>query len=232
MLRILCVEDAADVVAILEVTLIDYQVAFASSVTQALELLKREQFHLALFDIELPDGSGLEILASLQTQRRNMSVIFLTSKKDFASKVTAFSLGADDFIVKPFDPKELRLRVDAKLRKLTAAAEENSVLRIGTLTCNLQEQRIFKNSGRDAIDLTSFEFRIFHLLAKTPNKIFSREEILDRVWGNGVSVTDRAVDVHISNVRKKLAGTDVSIEAVIGSGYRILIADKKLAQQA
>lgn len=223
MFRILVVDDAPDVVAILEMTLKGYQLTFASSVKQSEEVLAFDQFDLAVLDIELPDGSGLELMASAQNGQSDMAVIFLTGKKDFASKVSAFSLGADDFMVKPFDPKELRLRVDAKLRKKAAKVASQAVLRVGSLTCNLQEQRLIKNSSRDAIELTSLEFRIFHLLAKTPNKIFSRDEILDRVWGNSFAVTDRAVDVHVSNVRKKLNGTDVTIEAIIGTGYRVSV---------
>jgi DNA-binding response OmpR family regulator len=221
--RILCVEDSPEVRLILEATLRDHQVTFASTAREATAILSRDRFDLVLMDIELPDGNGLELMATWADQLRHTPVIFLTGKKDFASKVSAFSLGAEDFVLKPFDPQELKLRVDSKLRKASRDGEEKTLLRIGPVICNLAEQRLFKNNGHDTIDLTTLEFRVFHLLAQTPNKIFSRTEILERAWGESVSVTNRAVDVHISNLRKKLIGSGVGIEAVIGAGYRILL---------
>ncbi len=223
MQRILCVEDAPDVLMILEAALRGYQLTFATTTKQASEFISREQYALVLLDIELPDGTGLEVYANFFDRLRGIPVIFLTGKLDFASKVSAFSLGAEDFIIKPFDPKELKLRIDSKLRKLATGADERINLRIGPLVCNSEEQRLFKGGSRESIDLTSLEFRIFHLLAQTPNKIFSRGEILDRCWGQSVTVADRAIDVHISNLRKKLDNSGVRIEAVIGSGYRICV---------
>jgi DNA-binding response OmpR family regulator len=221
MFRILCVEDANDTIEILSSTLYGYEVSFAKTVKEALDQLESKPFELVLLDIELPDGSGFEILAHLQSKRKNLPVICLTGKKDFSSKVSAFSLGADDFVQKPFDHRELRLRVDSKLRKVDQNKVANDRIYIGDLTCILQEQRLRNNLDGRAIDLTSHEFRIFRLLAKTPNKIFTREEILDRIWTDTVSVTDRTIDVHISNLRKKIQGSQVTIETVIGAGYRI-----------
>lgn len=221
MQRILCVDDAPEVRLILEATLRGHHLTFAATSKEATQILAREKFTLILMDIELPDGNGLEIMAEWANQLRHTPVIFLTGKKDFASKVSAFSLGAEDFVLKPFDPQELKLRVEAKLRRASREDEEKSLLRVGPVICNLAEQRLFKNNGSEMIDLTTLEFRVFHLLAQAPNKIFSRSEILERAWGEAVSVTNRAVDVHISNLRKKLAGSGVGIEAVIGAGYRI-----------
>ena len=232
--KILCVEDAPEVLLILENVLRGYDYLFATNLKQAQELLARTQFSLVLLDIELPDGNAFEFMANSGEKFRGAQVIFLTGRKDLASKASAFSLGADDYIVKPFDPNELKLRVDAKLRKFAANANQLSIMRLGRLVCNLQEQRVFRGDTGQMIDLTFLEFRIFRLLAGAQNKIFSRHEILDRVWGHSISVTDRVVDVHISNLRKKLAGTGVTIEAVIGTGYRLDVdksADKSAAAQ-
>ncbi|MGE0632551.1 MAG: response regulator transcription factor [Pseudobdellovibrionaceae bacterium] len=223
MSKILCVEDAADTIMVLEATLASHQLAIAQSLSEAQTLLAKENYSLLILDIELPDGNGLEFMASYANEVQGLPVIFLTGKNDFTSKASAFSLGAEDFIVKPFDPRELRLRVDAKLKKYESAQDANSVIKVGPLVCNIEEQRVFANRGQKAIDLTSIEFRIFHLLAKAQNKIFTRAEILDKVWGKSISVTDRSVDVHVSNLRRKLTGSGVNIEAVIGTGYRILI---------
>lgn len=222
---ILCLEDCQSVLDILEATLGHHQLVFAKTVESAIDLLKRNHISLAILDIELPDGSGLEMMASFPDAFKDIPVIYLTGRKEFSAKVTAFTLGAEDFILKPFDPKELRLRVDAKLKKVETQVNDRAILKIGSLICNMQEQRVYSNQGQENVSLTALEFRIFCLFARTPNKVFSREEILDRIWGNGFSVTERAVDVHISNIRKKLLKSDVSLEAVIGLGYRIFVGN-------
>jgi DNA-binding response OmpR family regulator len=221
--KILCVEDADDNLLILQVMLKGYEVVIARSVKEAKEILQRESFSLILLDLGLPDGDGLEIMAELLSATQATPVIVLTGKTDFESKLDAFTLGADDFIVKPFDPKEVRLRIDSKLRKLSTQVQQQESIRVGNLNCQIAEQRIFSLGSKEPIDLTSLEFRLFYLMARTPDKVFSRAEILERVWGTAISVTERTVDVHISNLRKKLEGTDVGIEAVVGLGYRILL---------
>lgn len=229
--KILCVEDSQETIHILENALAGHHLAFATTVSQALNILNNDHFSMMLLDVELPDGNGFEVLAVSAERLKNTPVIFLTGRRDFASKVSAFSLGADDFIEKPFDPKELKLRVDSKLRKMSANQQQGEEsYKVGNLVCNPQEQRIYTDQAENKfIDLTSLEFRIFYLLSRTPNKIFSRAEILDRLWGNSYSVSERAVDVHISNLRKKLLKTNVGIEAVISSGYRIKVTDQQKA---
>ncbi len=229
MFRILCVEDASEMVEILTTTLENHQLTFASTVKDALRLLDSMSFSLMLLDVALPDGSGFEILAHLQGTQKSIPVICLTGKKDFGSKVSAFSLGADDFIQKPFDPRELKLRVDAKLRKTEGSKQAQDFLRIGDLISSAEEQRLRRSSDDRCIDLTTYEFRIFHLLARTPNKVFKRDEILSRIWTDSLSVSDRTIDVHISNLRRKLQGTQVTVETVIGTGYRISIAYREAA---
>lgn len=226
--KILCVEDGEDTLLLLAATLDSHQLIFARTLKHAIQCLTSEVYSLVIIDVDLPDGSGLEVLAATSEQLRGTPIIFLTGKSDFATKVSAFSLGADDYIQKPFDPKELRLRVDSKLRKTAHLRRDDTSFKMGPVTVNVQEQRIYSSDAcSKPIELTSLEFRIFQLLARTQNKIFSRDEILDRVWGNSFAVTDRAVDVHVSNLRKKLAGTGVTIEAVIGSGYRVLVSESR-----
>ncbi|MBX3018559.1 MAG: response regulator transcription factor [Bdellovibrionaceae bacterium] len=216
--RVLCVEDGLDTIAILEATLRGHDLRFARSLREAEEALTSgEFFHLILLDIELPDGSGIDLMSRHASEFEDVSVILLTGKTDLSWKAAAFALGAEDFIEKPFDPQELRLRVEAKLRR----EQRRRTLHLGNLTCSLDEQRLFKGPQREPVDLTTLEFRIFTLLARTPQKIFARGEILDRVWGSHVAVTERAVDVHVSNLRKKLEDTGVTIEAVVGAGYRL-----------
>jgi DNA-binding response OmpR family regulator len=223
MQKILCVEDSPETLMVLEATLGKPRLTVATSVREAFDLLNEEDYSLVLLDIELPDGTGFEVMAALSERLRGTPIIILTGKRDFASKVSAFSLGADDFVMKPFDPRELKLRIDSKLKKVADASDDKSRIRVGPVVCQLQEQRLFLSGNKKAVDLTSLEVRIFHLLAQAPNKIFSRAEILGRVWGDSISVTERAVDVHVSNLRKKLEGSGVNVEAVIGTGYRIYV---------
>ncbi len=216
--RVLCVEDGLDTIAILEATLRGHDLRFARSLREAEEALTSgEFFHLILLDIELPDGSGIDLMSRHASEFEDVSVILLTGKTDLSWKAAAFALGAEDFIEKPFDPQELRLRVEAKLRR----EQRRRTLHLGSLTCSLDEQRLFKGPQREPVDLTTLEFRIFTLLARTPQKIFARGESLDRVWGSHVAVTERAVDVHVSHLRNKLEDTGVTIEAVVGAGYRL-----------
>lgn len=220
---LLCVEDTPDTRLILKATLGAYPLQFASTMKEAVECLNSEQYSLVLMDIELPDGNGLEIFASFAEKLKGVPFIFLTGRLDYAAKAAAFSLGAEDFVVKPFDPRDLKLRVEAKLRKVQSAAPGAQDIRVGDLQCLLEEQKLVKQSTGETIELTGREFRMFYLLAKNPNKVFTRAEILERIWGESVSVTDRAVDVHISNLRKKLSGSSVTVEAIVGSGYRLQI---------
>ncbi len=232
MQKILCVDDAPDVLLMMEQIFQGYDYSLASSLKQASGLVDRTKYSVILLDVELPDGSGFDFMTSQPSRLSGSQVIFLTGRGDIASKASAFSLGADDYVVKPFDPAELKFRVDAKLRKAATNANQQAILRVGNLTCNLQDQTVCKTESGQPLDLTFIEFKIFRLLASTPNKIFSRSEILDRVWGHAISVTDRVVDVHISNLRKKINDSGVSIEAVIGTGYRIINVNAATTESA
>ncbi len=224
MIKILCVEDSPETLTILRATFNGHEVHTAPSLALARERLSAEKFSILLLDIDLPDGNGMDLCAELPKMNQNLPVIFLTGKSDFPTKASAFALGAEDFVQKPFDPKELRLRTEAKARRNMQLQKAARLISIGEIVCNLDEQRIYSSREPSrTINLTSLEFRILVLLARTPNKIFTRFEILERVWGMESDVTERAVDVHISNLRKKLQLTDVHIEGVIGTGYRVVI---------
>ncbi len=224
--KILCIEDAEDSVVMLQSTFRSSELTVASTIREASELLRSRSFDLIILDIDLPDGSGLELLSDLSSETEVPPVILLTGKTDFTAKATAFSLGAEDFVVKPFDPRELKLRVDARIRKTARVRQEQGNFQIGELICNVAEQRLYpkdrRGSDRDITPaLTASEFKIFALLAKTPNKVFTRAEILDRIWGDDLHVSGRSVDVHVSNMRKKVNPLGVDVEAVVGVGYRV-----------
>ena len=224
MFKILCVDDAPEITQLLKITLAAHEVYIAATVKDAEDMLARFDFSMLVLDVDLPDGSGFDVLAKLTAEEKKIPIVFLTAKDDFTSKVSAFAMGADDFIEKPFDPRELKLRVDAKLKKFEILTGKSEAFKVGSVTCQPEEQRLYvAGESPMTIDLTSYEFRIFHLLAQRPNKIFARSEILTRVWGHTVAVTERAVDVHISNLRKKLGPTNITVQSVVGSGYRLSV---------
>lgn len=228
MRQILCVEDSPEVRLMLETALGDYLLTFATSLREARQAIAASSFSLVLLDIGLPDGSGIELMAERASLLSGVPVIFLTGRDDLASKASAFSLGAEDFIRKPFDPIDLRLRLDARIRKASEGVSSRGFVRFGSVTCRTEEQKITWGTNEGG-HVTSIEARLFAVMAQTPQKIFTRTELLDRVWGQGISVSDRVVDVHISKLRKKLAGSGVSIESVTGTGYRICESKESLA---
>jgi DNA-binding response OmpR family regulator len=222
MYNLLCVQDSQATNQLLSTVLKDYVVHYATTAMEADALLLSNAYSLVILDIGLPDGSGLDIFTRHENKLANTPVIFLSAKTDIESKSCAFSLGAEDFIEKPFNPLELSIRIKARLNKIHKKENSNKQIQVGSVACNIPNQCIeFKNTK---IKLTFIELRIFQLLATNPNTVFTRTSIIQKIWGDKVYITDRTVDVHISNLRKKISASDVLIEGVVGSGYRLLTA--------
>jgi two-component system alkaline phosphatase synthesis response regulator PhoP len=226
MRSVLVVEDNAEMRILVEAALDDYQLAFGSTLKDAKEALRTNKFDLILLDLGLPDGDGLKFLAELsgQPESKDVPVIILSGKSETVNKVMAFSIGAEDFIAKPFDPLELKARVASKLRKSEKQQQLSEVLRAGDLKIDVLKQKVWIQNGQDSepVDLTTLEFKLLLNFARAPERVFTREYLLNEVWGMNVSVTDRTVDTHIGHLRKKLAHSKSKIETVIGSGYRFL----------
>lgn len=226
--RILLVEDAPDQQLIIKALLgSHYELEVCNSSSNAKAALANQTFDLLLVDVVLSgDESGFELAAFLKTSMGESApaIIFLTGKSSSSSKVLGFSLGAADYVVKPFDPQELKARVDAKIRLIKK--HNPTILRIGDLTLLVEEQRVLKESrnGQTEIPLTSHEFKILHMLAREPQVTVPRDQILNVVWGASLHVEGRNVDTHISHIRKKLSISSVSIRAIYGEGYRLEIA--------
>ena len=236
--KILIVEDGPDVQLLLKRALAGLQVELlmASTSAQAKQLLQGQSVQLILLDIGLPDQDGFQFFSELQTDQktRNTPVIFLTGNKDVANKVVAFSLGAEDYIEKPFNALELRARVEAKLKKLAHLRDDQNTLVKGLLQLDASTQRamIVPEVGNAlAIHLTPREFKLLFHLAKNEEHVLSREQLLDAVWKNQSDVYDRTVDSHISSIRKKLGTLSLYIESVSGQGYRFTLSrvEKKSA---
>lgn len=224
MKQILCVEDNREVQILVRAVLAEYMVVCASSLEEAKRYLREKNFDLIILDIELPDGDGLKMLTEINHIRT--PIFILSSKAETANKVIAFSLGVDDFISKPFDPIELNARISAKLRKMDKDVEEKNIIRIKDLIVDGVKQRIYltrKNATEtEVISLTSTEFRLLMTFVKSPDRVYSREQLLDKVWGTDINITDRTVDTHVNHLRKKIKNSQVKIETILNEGYRLL----------
>jgi DNA-binding response OmpR family regulator len=224
---ILCIEDNAEIQILVEASLDPLRVVLVGTIAEARAALEREQFHLIILDLELPDGDGLKFMTELNAHSpalKDTPVFVLTGKSDTANKVIAFSLGVEDFITKPFDPVELKARVNAKLRKLENLIDQRDVIKIKDLTIILSRQRVaIQTAGaQEDINLTSIEFKLLSTFAHAPDRVFSRDQLLDLVWGSATHITDRTVDTHVGHLRKKIANASVKIETVINEGYRLV----------
>ena len=228
--RILCIEDSEEIQILVKSALHGFEVDAVQSLRDGVKQIEMHAYDLVLLDISLPDGDGLSALLHhlKKIQEQKIPVIILTSHSDVGKKVTAFSLGAEDYITKPFDLVELRARVQARIRKQESL--KDSSISLGDLKIDTGKQRVTvesKSKGSLQVDLTSLEFRILTTLAKRPEIIFSRQMLLDSVWGTNVAVTDRTVDTHIAHLRKKIVKSSVQIETVTHEGYRLVIYPNK-----
>jgi len=177
---------------------------------------------LVILDLVLPDGNGLEFLRSLRA-RSDVPVIVLTSRDEETERVVGLELGADDYVVKPFSPREVAARVRAVLRRAAKSAQpEEQPVRAGALTLDATTRKA-ACAGRE-LPLSRTEFNLLSLFLRTPGRVFERSQILDAVWGADVVVGDRTVDVHVKALRRKIeeAGGDPRVlETVRGVGYRL-----------
>lgn len=226
--KILVVDDEVDIREILIFNLQDegYSVNSAQSGEEALEILESEKYDLLILDVMMGGISGLKVADKLKsTINESTSVIFLTAKITENDMLTGFSLGADDYMTKPFSIKELTARVKAVLKRRASKLQlKTKNMEIGGLVIELDKQRVFVN-GQE-ISLTIKEYEILCLLGHSDERSLSRQEILDKVWRDESYVLDRTVDVHITRIRKKIAQADVTIINRSGYGYTLKIASK------
>ena len=219
--RILVAEDEEDICEILQFNLESegYKVDVVHSAEDALKK-KLSVYDLFLLDVMMGKMTGF---ALAQKMRKELDIttpiIFLTARNNENDLLTGFSVGADDYIAKPFSIRELQARVRTILKRTSRQAtnEESSVLELGNIGLDNKTKRLIMDGKK--IELTRKEFEIILLLAKNQGRIFSREEILDRIWADDVIVTDRTVDVNMTRLRKKLGGYGQYIRNKAGYGY-------------
>lgn len=197
-----------------------YAVLRAGSVKEASDLLSQNRVHLILLDWMLPDLSGLQWLDKLKRDERYAAVpvIMLTARGTESDKVAGLDAGADDYVVKPFSPRELIARMRAVLRR--GGTEAEKTVTCGPLTIN--EARFSAKVEGEPIELGVIEFKMLLVLASSPGRVYSRAQLLSRVWDDSTELDERTVDVHILRLRKQLAGTAAAslVETVRGLGYR------------
>jgi DNA-binding response OmpR family regulator len=232
--RILLVEDEPAILESLAYVLSrdGFGVATAKNAAEASALALAERVDLVVLDLMLPDGSGFDLIRSWRAAsqgrqgRRPMPIIVLSSRDAEADRVAALESGADDYVTKPFSPREIVARVRAVLRR-SASSEPASPgapgpRRAPPLSAD-QRTRRAEAAGR-ALDLTRVEFDLLATLLGSPGRVFTRAELIDHVWGDGFRITDRTIDSHVKALRRKIgeAGAEPSwIETVRGVGYRL-----------
>ncbi len=224
--RILVVDDEKGIVEIVRAYLEreGYRVIAAYDGRAALETFEKESPDLIILDIMLPALDGREVCRAVRAKSA-VPIIMLTARDDSADKIVGLELGADDYVTKPFDPKELVARVKAVLRRATAAPEPSSPrqLRIADLMID-PEKRTVRRDGQ-AIDLTPIEFDLLATMAATPGRVYTRMQLLDRVQGDAYEGYERTIDSHIKNLRKKIEPDPNHpryLLTVYGIGYKVL----------
>jgi len=178
-----------------------FRVTTAGSGTDALALARTRPPDLIVLDLGLPRMDGLDVTRTLR-QQSNVPIIMLTARVDESDKLIGLELGADDYVTKPFSPKELVARVRAVFRRIDAEPERGHIIRAGDVT--LDKRRMQVSLGTQSIDLTSTEFELLATLARQPGRVFTRAQLLDAIRGVVVESFDRAIDAHVKNVRRKL----------------------------
>jgi DNA-binding response OmpR family regulator len=228
MFSILLVEDAPEFQTMVSKLLSHHHVIVTADPDTVAEHLETGSIDLIILDITLPKRDGFSVLHELQSDKRyhSIPVVCLTGKDQVSDKVTAFSLGADDYIQKPFNPIEFRARIESKLAKGLSRKGGSALLNIGSLSLDTVSHRAFASNTNKEVPLTQTEFKILQHLGKNPGQVFSREQLLASVWGDEGAVFDRAVDVHVCSLRKKLTEYGVQFKSVLGVGYKLVLSSK------
>jgi len=223
--RIVIIEDERDIVELVRYNFRKegFEVESFARGRDGLEFLRRTPTDLVLLDIMLPDEDGFEICKRLRADERmkTLPVIFLTAKSEEMDRVLGLEIGADDYVVKPFSPRELVARVKAVLRRQERVAEKREVVESGALRLDTRTQEVTVR-GR-LVELSALEFKLLYFLASHPRHVFDRDRLLDEVWGRDRFVTPRTVDVHIRRLREKIEeqpNHPQFLQTVRGSGYR------------
>lgn len=228
MIHILIAEDNASYRKLMKIHLqrAGYQVFEAGDGTEALDVLEHETIHLMIADIMMPNLDGFHLTDQIRQANYQMPILIVSAKSTFEDKRIGFSVGADDYMTKPIDMDEMLLRVQALLRR--ANISEQKLLTITSTTSThsliLNEDALQVSYNDEILELRQKEFGLLHKLLSYPNQIFTRQALMDEIWGMDTETDPRSVDVHIKRLREKLEHIDVfEIQTIRGLGYKAII---------
>ncbi len=218
-IKLLLVDDEPDILEFIRYNLEKegYTVFTAENGRKAIELAQQVQPHLILLDVMMPELDGIETCRELRTlpQLKNTLIAFLTARNEDYSQIAGFDVGADDYITKPIKPRVLISRIKGLLRRFTNQTPDEKV-KLGNIEIDPEKYIVYKDGNE--LNLPKKEFELLSLLASKPGKVFSRKEILNKIWGNDIIVGDRTIDVHIRKLREKLG--DNYFKTIKGIGYK------------
>jgi len=222
--RLLIIEDDRDIVELVRYNLVNegFEVSAATDGISGLAQLRKAPPDLLLLDLMLPKMPGLEICKEIRRDPtlNRLPIVMLTARGEEADRVVGLEMGADDYVTKPFSPRELVARVKALLRRAEPVGEMERSIEMGKLVIDPSSYRVSR-AGK-ALTLSTLEFRLFYYLAARPNRVFTRDQLLDAVWGTERFVTPRSVDVYIRRLREKVEvdpENPVHLKTVRGAGY-------------
>jgi two-component system, OmpR family, alkaline phosphatase synthesis response regulator PhoP len=221
---ILIVDDEANIVELVRVYLQQegYLVITAADGVTAVKKIKNDNPSLVILDVMLPEQNGLEVCKQLRSEGIQVPVIMLTARDEDIDKILGLELGADDYMTKPFNPRELIARIKAILRRADPNIKtESRILHVGCLSLDLAKREV--RCGEKLIALRTQEFEVLRVLAEHPGWVFEREKLLKEAWGFDFLGQTRTVDVHIAQIRKKMEGCPLTIETITGIGYKLVI---------
>ena len=221
--KILVVDDELEIVRVVRSYLekAGYQVVTATNGREALFVARHERPALVVLDLQMPEMDGLEFTRRLRAEQPDVAIIMLTARVEEMDRVLGLELGADDYVTKPFSPRELVARVRAVLRRLERPVSGPEILEMGDLRLDQERHEVLKTG--QPVDLTPTEFKLLATLMESPGRVFTRAELLEAVQGVAFEAYERTIDVHIKNLRRKIEdnpGHPHYIETVRGVGYR------------
>ena len=220
---ILLVDDEPSIVQLARMYLEreNFRVEAAGDGEAALEAVRRLTPHLIVLDVMLPRLDGLEVCRRLRAENNPVAIIMLTARDEDIDKILGLELGADDYLTKPFNPRELVARIKAILRRAERVSQPDAApIRLAGLT--VDPVRREAHIAGQALDLRTQEFELLLILVSHPGRVFTREQLLQQAWGFDFYGQTRTVDVHIAHLRKKLASSPITIETVTGIGYKLV----------
>jgi phosphate regulon transcriptional regulator PhoB len=227
--KILIVDDEKNIVELIKFHLKkeNYRVIEAYKGKDALDLYRKEKPDLIILDIMLPDMGGFEVCKTIRKESR-VPIIMLTAKGEEIDKILGFELGADDYITKPFSPRELLARIKAVLKRTRTSNIDTNQIQVGPFKINVNKREIYKNDK--LLELKPKEFDLLKLFITNPGRVFTRQYLLEQIWGYDYLGDTRTVDVHIRRLRQKIEDNDKNaryIKTVHGVGYKFVVESEQ-----